>query len=147
MNNDFEPVLNSLLSSLQTSVGSSFVTMSRRAKAWADAESDIQPALFIRHIGDSDEYSDHSIFATTTMYVEVWIYMKASGDPDIAPDTAFNALLKLVRNAFKSDDPNTGRFTLGQTVHWCRIEGHSLIDDGAEDGQCAAMLPVHITLP
>jgi len=142
VNNDYEPVLAGLLSFLTTKVGSSFPTIGRRVKMWTDVET--QPALFLRHIRDDDMLRQQ--FAITELDVEIWVYAKAAADPSAAPDTAFNGLIKAIRNALAPDGPQL-KFTIGGLVDWCRIVGKSEIDDGSVDGQCKAVIPLRISLP
>lgn len=121
-----------------------FQTVGRRAKFWGDVQA--QPALFIRHTGDDDDWAQ-TIFSKTTIEVEVWVYSRAGENPDIPPDTALNNLVRCIRESLAPDNPATGRFTLGGTVDWCRIEGHSDFDPGDIDAQAKAVLPIRITLP
>jgi len=144
MNNDFEPVLNALMTKLQTVPG--FQTYSRRLVIWT-TEDLLQPAIFIRLGSIEDDLSSGSQFAITTIEVEVWIYAKADQPPAAAPDTSFNNLVKAVRNVLTAPDSPTGQNTLGGTVSWCRIDGKSETDAGDNDNQCKAVIPVKITLP
>jgi len=139
VNDDHEPVLAALFDTLQAVAP--FKTASRRTQHWNQVAE--QPALFLRHVGTTDQYSgDLSI---TTLECEVWIYSKAGQDPAATPDTDLNELVTAVRQSFAPDDDV--RFTLGGLVFWCRIEGRSDYAPGDQGGQAIARIPVRITLP
>lgn len=121
-----------------------FLTTGRRLRRWQDVED--QPALFLRHTGDDDQWQTQ-VNSVTELEVEWWIYSRAGQDPDFPPDTALNNLVRAVKLAMAPDDSMQARFTIGGRCHWCRIEGHSEYDDGTLDKQSKARLPVKITLP
>jgi hypothetical protein len=121
-----------------------FLTFSRRFQFWNQVSA--QPALFLRD-GDEDQQYLNIILSRQTMKAEVWIYSKAGENPDIAPVTALNNLLDAVDAAFSPDDPQTGRFTLGGLVEWCRREGKVLKDPGDASGQAIAVADIEITVP
>jgi hypothetical protein len=123
------------------SFATGFLTTGRRVKPWSQVKA--QPALYLRRIGTTDDYSGH--LPICTLECEVWIYSQAGQDPDATPDTALSNLDNLVRQAFAPDDD--GRFTLGRTVYWCRIEGRGDYSPGDLGGQGISRIPVRITLP
>lgn len=122
-----------------------FQTTGRRLKYWKDVED--QPALYLRHTADQDDFPDDGQLSLTTLEAEWWIYSRAGEDPNASPDTALNNLVRAVREAMQPDDSFQYRFTIGGLCHWCRIEGRSEYDDGTLDKQSKAVLPVKITLP
>jgi hypothetical protein len=121
-----------------------FLTFSRRFQFWTQVSA--QPALFLRD-GDEDQQYSEIILPRQTLRAEVWIYSKAGENPDIVPVTALNNLLDAVDAAFAPDDPQTGRFTLGGLVEWCRREGKIIKDPGDAGGQAIAVADVEITVP
>lgn len=123
-----------------------FLTTGRRVLHWNQVSD--QPALFLRRTGVTDE-SDHSnFFGMTTLECEAWIYCNAGQDPDADPDAALTALERMVRDSFVPDtDYGDPRFTLAETVHWCRIEGKSDISPGDQGPQAIARIPIRVTLP
>jgi len=144
MNDDFETVLNNLLTNLQGKLSGTIPNISRRAQHWTEVKT--QPALQIRHIGQDDEWHN-AAFNVTELELDLFLYVPADTDPNLPPDTTLNARMKEVRQAFAWDDPNTKQFTIGRTVNWCRIAGRTDKDDGATDGQGKAAMTVKITLP
>lgn len=119
-----------------------FETTGRRVKHWNDATVQ-QPALFLRHIGTTDEYDGDLPIAT--LDCEIWVYSNSGKDPNVAPDIELNTLVQQVRACFTPDDDN--RFTLNHTVYWARIEGRSDYSPGDQGPQAIARIPVRITLP
>lgn len=136
--NPAEPVLEALLNTLQSVAA--FRTTGRRARHWSQVSE--QPALFLRHIGDTDQYSGE--MSITTLECEVWIYSQAGEDDDATPDSALTVLVRKIRQAFPPEDET--RFTLGGLVYWCRIEGRSDYSPGDQGGQAIARIPVRVTL-
>ena len=147
MNNDFETPLAALQTYLQAKVGSSFQQIGRRTFDWEDPRAELQPALFIRHIGNEDVWHN-KVSSITELDVQLWIYVKANTDPALAPDTTLDSIVKSVRAALSTPDNfQYGCFTLGGAADWCRVSGRTEKDDGANDGQGKAVLPLKITLP
>lgn len=121
-----------------------FAYASRRVKMWQ--ECDVQPALFLRHIGTHDEYLHNGLLQRTTLKAEVWLYSKAGQNPNAAADITLNALSIAIRASFAADDPS-GLYTIGGLCSWCRIEGESAYDPGDLDDQSKALIPILISLP
>jgi hypothetical protein len=120
-----------------------FLTTGRRVLRWGEVDS--QPALFLRGADESLEYQN--ILQVQTIDAEIWIYSRAGENPSVVPETALNNLLDAVQSVFAPDAPGTGRFTLGNLVHWCRMEGRIIKDPGDTDNQAIARVPVQITVP
>lgn len=135
--------LSAPLSAGGTAVGftTGFLTTGRRLQHWSQVSA--QPAMFLRRIGVTTEYSGH--LQINTIEAEVWIYSQAGKDPDAVPEEALSNLDDLVRESFAPDIDE--RFTLGGLVYWCRIEGRSDYSPGDQGGQGICRLPVRITLP
>jgi hypothetical protein len=142
MNNDYETVIAGFFDFL-TDQTPSFQYRSRRLKQWTDVAT--FPALFLRQIGADDEYPT-TIFARTTLDVELWLYTRVGVDPNAAASADLNALVEEVRDAMLPDDPS-GRFTIGGLSAWCRVEGRTEYDPGDLDTYGKALLPVKILLP
>ena len=140
MSADLEAIMGALLDHIVARVPS-FVTTGRRVKHWSQVAD--QPALFIRRTGMLDHYNGNR--PITTMECEVWIYCNAGENPDTAPDEVLTGLEKEVRDSLL---PNIDdRFTLGELVYWCRIEGKSDISPGDQGSQAIARIPIRITIP
>lgn len=123
-----------------------FLTTGRRVKHWTDVPA--QPAFFLRRVGMIDDADHNSGFVRTTLDCEAWIYCNAGENPNAIPDQALACLEELIRRSMAPDgDYGDMLFTLGGLVYWCRIEGHSDISSGDQDGQAIARLSVRVTLP
>ena len=121
-----------------------FLTTGRRVIPWNQVGS--QPALFLRGVEEDLEY-ENIVLQVQTIDAEIWIYSNAGQNPNVVPETALNNLMDAVQAAFAPDLPGTYRFTLGQLVHWCRLEGRVIKDPGDASGQAIALMPVRITVP
>lgn len=123
-----------------------FLTTGRRVQHWSQVSD--QPALFLRHIGTTDEFDHDSLFSRTSLECEAWIYSDAGKNPNAAPDVMLNHLVQMVRQSFAPDgDYGDPRFTLAGLAYWCRIEGRSDYSPGDQGGQALARIPIRITLP
>lgn len=120
-----------------------FLTASRRLELWTEVSA--QPALFLRHTGDTDDYQN-TVLQKTTLEAEIWIYSKSGQNPNGVPDTALNNLITAVRSALAPDRRGYPQ-TLGGLVQWARIEGRSEYDPGDLDDQAKALIPVKILCP
>lgn len=144
MNDVHEPVLEALFTQLQ--YVAPFQTKERRVQHWSLVSA--QPALFLRHIGTTDEHAGDQFFTITTLECEIWIYANGGKDPNATPDVELNYLVQKVRQSFVADgDYGDTRCTLGGLVYWARIEGKSDYSPGDQGGQAIARIPVRITLP
>jgi hypothetical protein len=143
MTTDVEPFIAALFTALQSDavLAGQVKTFGRRLKWWQETAE--QPALFLRHVADEDQY-DHDTLGRTTVECEIWVYAKTG--PDDVPDTTLNAVVAAVRNVLAQDDGD-GSFTLGGLVYWCRIEGKSQYDPGDADQQGKAIIPVRMLVP
>jgi hypothetical protein len=135
---------NATAAGTAAALSAGFQTVGRRLKRWDDTPN--QPALFIRHTDDDDDWSNAPL-SITTVEVEVWIYSRTGADPDGIPDKGLNILVRKIRESLGPDDNFGQFFTIGGRCHWARIEGRSMYDDGTLDKQSKAVLPIKITLP
>lgn len=136
-----EPIMQALFT-LLTSSGA-YKTIGRRLELWTKVAE--QPALFLRHVGDSYPPRPTGLPPKTEMDCEAWIYSKAGANKDIAPETALNALLDGLETALLPDPFPTQ--TLGGLVHHCWIEGRVEIHPGDLDAQAIAVVPIRILVP
>lgn len=122
---------------------SGFLYTSRRASMWQ--ETTVQPAMFLRHTDDDDDFGQ-TVLGKTTIHCECWIYSQAGADSNYPADIALNNLTKMIRFFFK---PNMRGFpqTLGGLVQWARIEGRSEYDPGDLDSQSKAIIPISLLCP
>lgn len=136
-----ETAIAALLTWFEAQLAASFKTFGRRLKYTMQVTE--QPALFLVHEDDDDIWSGES-FDKTIVGLRLWIMAKTG--PDDVPDTVLNALVAAVAGALQPDDGNTGQFTLGGKVSWCRIEGKSEFYPGDATDQALVIVPIKILL-
>jgi hypothetical protein len=122
-----------------------FLTTGRRVIPWDKVTE--QPALFLRHVRDEDNFSGDNNLGAVTIELEAWIYSRAGQDPSVAPDISLNVLAEMIRDALEPDDLIANAFTLDGLVYRCRIEGDSEFDPGDLDAQGKALIPIKILIP
>jgi hypothetical protein len=93
-----------------------------------------------------DEFSGDGLLKTVLLG-ELWIYERAPQDLDISPRTSLLARVKSIRDCFIPDNNDTGEYTIGGLVFWCRIIGQTNLAPGDTIEQSIARVPVSILLP
>ena len=140
-----EQVAIALFALLQT-MGSSFNTYSRRPKLFGDAPS--LPALYMGQIQDDYEYRNGTAAPPlVTMQFAVWIYGNFAEDPNVIPDTAFNALLDLLDTTIGGFAVNGLAQTLGGIVNHAWISGTVHRAPGWLNGQGEIFLTISVLVP
>ena len=120
-----------------------YQTTGRRLQLWTQIAA--QPALFLRHSAEDYPARPTRIPPKTTIECEAWIYSK-TGDPELAPDIAQNALLDGVELAL-APPPGEEAQTLGGLVTHCWVEGRVEIHPGDLDNQAIAVVPIKMLVP
>lgn len=95
-----------------------FATVERRGEFTQDVPC---PALFLRCLDEEYQWQDN--LQVLVMKPEVAIISNSGADPDTVPESALNTYLDALDQAFKPDDMQRQRFTLGGLVFWCRLNG------------------------
>ncbi len=95
-----------------------FALVDRRAEFGDNVPA---PALFLRCL--DEEYQWQESLQVLVLKPEICIVSKAGADPDAVPETALNTYMDAIDAAFKADDMQRQRFTLGGLVFWCRLNG------------------------
>jgi len=143
------PALTLSLPALATATGvallSGVMTFGRRVVPWSEVAA--QPALFLRDGAFEELEYLQGILQRQTLRAEIWLYSDAGTNPDAVPASAINALLDAVQSVLAPDDPQSGRYTIGGLVEWCRMEGRVDKDPGDISGQAMAVADVLITVP
>lgn len=134
-----EPIFAALFAKLAASAG--FITSSRKLRHWADVSPAEQPALFTSQ-GDQSVSVEYPQPGRTTLTVDVYIYVRADGDP--LPGKLLNNLIDAVTTALAPDNLVSEVQTLGGLVDHCWIEGSIKIDEGVMDSQAVAIVPIKI---
>jgi hypothetical protein len=95
-----------------------FALVDRRADFGEDVRC---PALFLRCLDEEYQWQDN--LQVLILKPEICIVSKGGADPDAVPESALNAYMDALDQAFKPDDPQRQRFTLAGMVFWCRLNG------------------------
>lgn len=144
MTSPVESAIVALQAALEADPGVSALISSfgRRMEHWSVVGS--QPALFIRHMSNEYKY-EHDTLPRITVNCEIWVYERSGADPDAISDTQLNAIEDAISTLLSTNDEG-GRYTLGGTVYWCRLEGKAEFKPGDMDQQGLMLLPVSILL-
>jgi hypothetical protein len=133
-----EPIYSALFTLLQNSAP--FVTASRRLRHWSDVPQNAQPALFMAQRDESATTQTNQP-TVWTLHVDVYLYAH-SNDPSRSAAPALNGLLDAVVTALGG--PADNRQTLGGLVHYCRVDGKIMTDEGWLGEQSIAVVPIQI---
>lgn len=139
--NDFEPIYERLRERLAT-VGA-LLSVSRRFKHWSAVSPAEMPCAFIVQQGEAPQQVRGQP-AKWLISVDVFVYVRADDDADVAPSTAINSALSGVRSILTAN-PATGVADgfEGMASHaW--ISGKVEIFDGVMASQSVAVIPVGI---
>ena len=173
MTSVYEPIMDALLSLLQTQCGDTFLYYSRRFQTWEEVIQNskrgqpmqlLQPALFLYDgvgFGGGRIKMDPRGRGTPTvrtMQRTIVIYAQLPGggladgpDADTAGGTVFAPLQEAVEAAFGQEvgDGPGGAQTLGGLVSHCWIEGDCIWVTGDIDpgGQGMIAIPISIMIP
>ena len=142
MNLDRETIMAALFNLLNTP--GTYATSSRRLKFWQDVA--VQPALFVRHVGDEVQPRRTGMPGKLVIEAEAWVYSKGGANPDVAPETSLNALLDGIEAAIQPP-PALEVQTLGGLVTHCWIEGKIELHPGDIGGQAIAVVPIKLLVP
>ena len=148
-----EQVFSALFTQLQTAEG--FTTFSRRMLDYSAIAPALLPILLLWEQPESTDWPHSGLFRDHWEALAVIVFQNTSkpsgGDPTTATPgaTIINPLVDAVRNALAPDDPISNYLTLGGLVHWCRVEGRTIIETGDTDagGFGGAVIPIHILVP
>lgn len=140
-----ETVMTALFDKLSTMPG--FTTYSRRMTLPAQIAPGDLPALMVW------EQPERARGATGLPDKRVWVawvvLVFINDDPAIAGATIINPMIDAVEDVLKVDDYGHNTCTLGQLVHYVRIEGQIIKETGDTDsnGLGGAVIPVTIMPP
>lgn len=118
------------------------VTSSRRLRHWTDVSPDEQPALFQAQIRQTA--AAHTGAPTKWLLrADLYLYANSGQDPNAVPATALNNLMDAIEAALAPGPGQTVQ-NLGGIVHYCRISGEVMTDEGVLGAQAVAIIPVEI---
>lgn len=124
------------------SMTTGFLTTGRRARFMKDTPL---PALYLEDTAENLEYQ--GMQQVQTIKAELAIGANAGENPDVVPLTALNNLLDAIQAALAPDDIESGRFTLGGLVFWCRMVGKVEKDPGDIGPLAVAVADIEIIVP
>lgn len=120
-----------------------FITTSRRLQHWADVPTPNMPALFQAQKDQKVERNGR-LPAKHHLPAELYVYVHAGDDPNVAPAPTMNALIDAIENALAPDDPDKLVCTLGGLVTHCWISGDIKTDEGTLGPLSVAIIPIDI---
>ena len=144
MNIPREQIYSALFSTLQSSLGLKFATMSRRWRMPEQVSPESRPALFQVQTGErakTNATGEPIIWIAT---VDLVIYTQGSGDEQTIPSQELNALLDALEAAIAPPANSDGKQTLGGIVSHCRLQGSARITENVNGAAAMAVVPVEI---
>lgn len=138
---DFEPIYVRLQERLAT-IGA-LLSVSRRFKHWSSVSPTEMPCAFIVQQGEAPQQVRGQP-AKWLISADVFVYVRADDDAEVAPSTAINSALAGVRSILTAN-PATGvaEGFEGMVSHaW--ISGKVEIFDGVMASQSVAIIPIGI---
>lgn len=133
-----EPIYAALFAAVSAAPG--LLTVSRRLKHWNDVPASQRPALFMTQ---KDEHAMVVTGQPTRWLLNVDLYLYVSTQGSDAPGSVLNPILDAIA-ATLDFQPVGQRQTLGDLVHYARIEGKVETDEGTMGNDAVAIIPVSI---
>jgi hypothetical protein len=125
---------------------SSWQSVNKKLKLWADVPPDQQPAAFLVTHKEIDDYVGLGL---SRRRLELMIMCYSRSDNSIGQDD-----LDIMMDSFETsfgqnavDNFSTNQNTLGGLVYWCRIEGKVFKDPGDIDNQTLLFIPLVVEMP
>ena len=144
MNIPREQIYSALFSTLQSSLGARFVTISRRWRMPEQVSPESRPALFQVQTGERAKTNANGEPIIWIAAVDLVIYTQGSGDEQTIPSQELNALLDAVESALAPPANSDGKQTLGGKVSHCRLQGSVRITENVNGAAAMAVMPVEI---
>ena len=144
MNIPREQVYSALFNTLQSTLGSTFATISRRWRMPEQVSPESRPALFQVQTGERAKTNANGEPIIWVATVDLVIYTQGSGDEQTIPSQELNGLLDAVEAALAPPPNSEGKQTLGGKVSHCRLQGSTRITENVNGAAAMAVLPVEI---
>ena len=141
----FTALFEYLKSHVTPPTGNSWKTASQHLVQWDDVNHAQQPAIFL-HRGPQIATQTHAFGVTKWVWkATVWVYFRTDGlkTTSTYPSQLTDQFLDNLEFAFQTE-PLVGRFTLGDLVEHCWIDGGCFADSGLIDGQAVIVIPLSI---
>ena len=138
----------SIMAALLAKLAPSFVTATRRRQPPEKLTPALCPALFLIDLEGNALRPAPNLPPVRSLMALAILYNDVGGaDMNVIPVTAINNALDALDAALASDNPSTGRCTLGGLVYSALIDGKTEIDPGDLTGKATAIVPIKIILP
>ena len=144
MNLPREQLYSALFTTLQTSLGTKFATISRRWRMPEQVSPESRPALFQVQTGERAKTNANGEPIIWIATVDLVIYTQGSGDEQTVPSQELNDLLDAVEAALAPPPNSDGKQTLGGKVSHCRLQGSARIVENVNGAAAMAVVPVEI---
>jgi hypothetical protein len=144
MNTPREQIYAALFDTLQSKLGSTFATISRRWRMPEQVSPESRPALFQVQTGERAKTNANGEPIIWIATVDLVIYTQGSGDEQTIPSQELNALLEAVEAAIAPPANADGKQTLGGKVSHCRLQGSARIVENVNGAAAMAVVPVEI---
>ena len=144
MNIPREQIYSALFNTLQSTLGSTFATISRRWRMPEQVSPESRPALFQVQTGERAKTNTNGEPIIWIAAVDLVIYTQGSGDEQTIPSQELNVLLDAIEAALAPPANSEGKQTLGGKVSHCRLQGSARITENVNGALAIAVLPVEI---
>lgn len=138
-----ETIYAALFSQLQSALGSSFKTISRRWQPPDQVSPADRPAIYQVETGEvaATPQKIAGIPLVWNMKVDLVLYSAGNTDPGAIPSTELNSLIDAVESALQSVTRGLAQ-TLGGNVYTARIDGKIEIVENVAGAMAMAVVPV-----
>lgn len=141
-----ETIYAALFSQLQSTLGATFKTISRRWQPPDQISPADRPALYqVQHDEVASVPVVNGLPTKWKVVVDLVMYTTGSSDPGSIPSQELNSLLDAVENAIKAITPGLNQ-TLGGKVTYCRIEGKIDVVENVSGTMALAVIPVSLEI-
>ena len=144
MNIPREQIYSALFNTLQSTLGSTFATISRRWRMPEQVSSESRPALFQVQSGERAKTNANGEPVIWIATADLVIYTRGSCDEQTIPSQELNVLLDAVEAALAPPPNGDGKQTLGGKVSHCRLQGSVRITENVNGAAAMAVAPVEI---
>jgi hypothetical protein len=140
-----EQIITALFTKIQTVMGTSIRTYTRRLKLWDQVPKEQRPYLALVEHREDYTPTPRGIDSRNLLHCMVYIYIDAH-DQTVIGGSVINNLLDTLDGVF-SGLSGVGVETLGGLVNRVWINGPVFKDPGDLDGDGLAIVPIQILIP
>lgn len=125
-----------------------FAESSRRLKLYADAQS--KPALYLVEHRETVSQSTRQRPISVRAFTVVIYHDAAMNNPECVPADETHAIVEAIKDALRPNGLDSGfpdQNTLGDLVHYCKIDGPILKESGDLGEEAMIIIPVAVMMP